>query len=81
MNGFSQRILWGVITAMFLMIMALIGTAWKDVNSDIEKLQVTSTKIQTEYYRIGILEAEMKRLSRQVEILDSKIDRLLFDQE
>lgn len=78
-NGLSQRILWGVLTAMFLMLMGLMGTAWNDVSSDIEKLQVTTTQIQAEYYRIAILEFEIQQLARQVERLNSKLDKLLAE--
>ena len=77
MNGVSQRVLLGTISAMFLIIMSLITVAWDDVNTDIKDIRDTTRKIQQEYYRIAVLESQLTGLSIQVESLNSKLDALL----
>ena len=81
MNGISQKVLVGIISSMFLIIMSLIAVAWGDVNADIENVQDTTKQIQAEYYRIAVLESQLTSLSKQVESLDSKLDTFLKDMD
>lgn len=80
-NGSSTKLLWGLITGMFLAIMSLIGVAWGDVNGDISDVQDTVKEIQKEYYKIPGLIDDVKELSEQVKVLDRKLDRLRFGEQ
>lgn len=80
-NGSSTKLLWALISGMFLAIMALVSVAWNDVNGDIGEVKESVKEIQKEYYKIPGLINDVEELSEQVEVLDRKLGRLRFTSE
>ena len=73
-NGLAQKILGTVVSLMFLIIMSMAGVLWSDLNTDIEAIQIITQGMQKEYYRIAVLENEVKNLSAEVKGMHVKLD-------
>ena len=73
-NGLGQKILGTVVSVMFLIIMSMAGVLWSDFNADIKAIQLTTQALQKEYYRIAVLENEVRNLSDQIAAMHVKLD-------
>lgn len=76
MNGNSLKVLWGIISIMFVALFALISVAWSDMNGDIAEVKASVKEIQREYYRIQYLERDIAALASKV---DDLLDRSFFE--
>ena len=76
MSGSRDKLLYAVISGMFLIMVAMIGAAWSDLRSDVKQVRDVTSRIQREYYKIGSLESEVGRLRGDVRQLTEKVIRL-----
>ena len=74
----TYRLLLGVTSGMFIIIVGMMGVIWNDIKGDIREVKSTTAMIQQEYYRIAVLESSVNALTKKVDRLGEQIDNLRF---
>jgi len=62
MNGNTQKLIWWILGALLVVTMSLSSTLFGMIQRDIENMDRRIEQIQSQYYRIDIIEAQLDEL-------------------
>jgi len=62
MNGNTQKLIWWILGALLVITMSLSSTLFGMIQRDIENMDRRIEQIQSQYYRIAIIEAQLDEL-------------------
>jgi len=61
-NGNLQKLVWGILGAILAITLGLSSTLFGMIREDIRDIETRMDQIQAEYYRISLMEEELKEI-------------------
>jgi len=66
MNGNAQKLIWWILGALLVVTMSLSSTLFGMIQRDIENMDRRIEQIQSQYYKIDVIQQQLNGLTREI---------------